>query len=529
MKNNNKGAAMVSVLIAILFISLLAGTLLITAGYNYMAKSMRWSSTDNFYTAEFGLADLSTTLQNIAAQYTSKSSASDAVYAAIGGYDIGSGKKAWNKASVESIITKASKVNSISVNYSPKYDTNGDGSPEEACLVVGSDSIILKGVEITSYTDTGFSSVITTDLKIVFESLKSPMDVNDFSVITDSPIDVYGRSILFAGHIFIGHGSTHKDFNESTGSYGVEALSVGKSGYSTNVFIMNKGVIAGDITVAPSSVLDISGEVTVYGKIRVESGGSLIVSGTLRTTGGITKATGASIKAGREDTTDYASGYKNIIFDKKIPLTGVVDDRLAHELLVDVKSFDDAGASFNLKFDSYQSTNSEKTNISNSLDGKSLSFLTGAQMDNLIMNGFPSGVDGALVLSKANIQLKKDYPMSTILTEGKITMGDGYNGWSSYYTNLSDEQYDLLKNHTYLTGSADGYSLDGSAAGGTKITISEDGEGRYVYESSGDYAVPAGYFINEKSASIISSAFAASMGEEDPKNTYVVYSNWDKL
>ena len=57
-KLGNKGAAIVAVLIGILFIAILASSLLYMSTMNYKMKSMRQFSSDNFYTAEFALNDL---------------------------------------------------------------------------------------------------------------------------------------------------------------------------------------------------------------------------------------------------------------------------------------------------------------------------------------------------------------------------------------------------------------------------------------------------------------------------------------
>ena len=56
---NKKGAALVAVLIGILFIAILASSLLYMSTMNYQMKSMHQFSTDNFYTAEYAMDDMS--------------------------------------------------------------------------------------------------------------------------------------------------------------------------------------------------------------------------------------------------------------------------------------------------------------------------------------------------------------------------------------------------------------------------------------------------------------------------------------
>ena len=51
--NNNKGAAMVTVLIAVSFIIILATSLLYMTYMNYITKGLKYGSTGNFYVDEF--------------------------------------------------------------------------------------------------------------------------------------------------------------------------------------------------------------------------------------------------------------------------------------------------------------------------------------------------------------------------------------------------------------------------------------------------------------------------------------------
>lgn len=529
MKKNNKGAAMVSVLIACLFIAILAGSLLVMATMNMISKSMRYQGTDNFYTSEFALADLSTALQNIAAQYDTVPVAASHLQTAVGKGSSGS-VTYWTPASVQGLIVNATKESNITIAYGTKYDPDGDGTPNTTCYQETSDSLTLLGVQITSVDDKGNRSVITTDIKLNFQAIAGEMDINQFSIITDSPVNAYGHSLLLSGHVYIGHGTAGSATLDANGSYGVTALTVGSTSKSTNVYIMNKGIISGDIVVNSGSVLDISGEVTVYGKITVEPGGTLLVSGKLRHTGDVIRRSGSIVRG-------FESGNANnnsISGQRDLPTTGIDGDRLAHALLVDITSKD---GSFSVSFTAAESAVDYRNSKSTSIGGTTFYLKMGNQMHNLLNGG---DFDNCLILTSKPLNMKTYANNCTVVTEGAITYNDEFNGAYTYMTHLSDEEYEALK-ALQFDGGFGGYNFETSSvfpptgSNYEEIVISDpnllagkDGRSIYKNTSSGKYVVPIGYFISEDSKTIISSAFAATMGEQDPKDSYCIYYNWDK-
>ena len=64
-KADNRGAGMVTVMVAIVFIGIMATSLCYMAYMNYLTKTMKYYSTDNFYTDEYALSDLTASLQQI--------------------------------------------------------------------------------------------------------------------------------------------------------------------------------------------------------------------------------------------------------------------------------------------------------------------------------------------------------------------------------------------------------------------------------------------------------------------------------
>ena len=529
LKENNKGAAFVTVLIAILFISLISTSLLYMATMNYLAKSMRYSSTDNYYTAEYALADLGTTIQNIAAQETNMSTARTKVETAIGATGSGSNIY-WTNASVEALIQNASRESSISVNAAPPYDTNGDGIADTPNLQRLKNGIVLKGVEITSTTDRGFETTIISDVQIVYESDMGKIDVNDFSVLTDAPVTLDKNSVVWGGYVFVGD-------RGGTGN----ALTL--KGGSVLTFTGQRGIVCGDIEIGAGSTMIVYGTLTVYGNVVVKSGGNLLCTGDIIHTGTISGST-SSIKG--IPTSKWGAnpdvGMMNIDGDRD----GTPDNYLASAILSPVYAKDSSGQWREINLSDIISSGN------GGFGGAGHKEYTAAFTPTTIRTHVgvehPYKTQGnELILDTGNVKLLDAQHGAAITCVGtrNIVFGETNNS-VTYMTHLSDEMYDACKEIMWSgsgqitvngvqqsfacsatplpesqRSSADSYEI--SAPDPVKGT-----EGRTVYFKNGQNYIPLGYFISEDASLVISEAFAASQGTLDPKNNYIVYFNYIK-
>ena len=279
-KLNNKGVALVTVLITMTFATILATSLIYMAYMNYVMKSMRFSSTDNFYTAEFALDDLTMAMQQLAAE---KSSAAAAVAAlldyseGVGAHTNGNGKQQYDNECVRAMIQVAGREAGVSVSVNTVYEQNANGTISDNVVSTGN-SVELKGLEITSVTDSGYKSTIVTDLKIVFPSSNlGDLDINDFSVLTDSPVVVEAGNCYFTGCVFIGDG---------TPGTVADALTI--KGSSIVHILSPRGVINGNIKVESGATLVITGTVSVVGKITLGSDATLVCTDALQVREGVT-------------------------------------------------------------------------------------------------------------------------------------------------------------------------------------------------------------------------------------------------
>lgn len=525
---DNRGAALVTILIAVTFMTIMASSLIYMAYMNYLTKSMRYSSTDNFYTDEFALDELSTALQQTAANESTIAAARTAITTAVGKTSI-NGHNAYTESSVENLINLASQEASISVNCA--YMQNGNLTKDS--LEEGSDYIKLRGVMITATTQEGYQSTITSDITIYFPNVvPGTMDINDFSVLTDSPV-VYekGGSHYYSGNMFIQAPS------------GGTALKVDNG---TVVGLLSpQAMVVGDIEVKGNSILHVTGTLIVYGEITVEEGSTLICSGELMHEG---LQNDGEVKGISGIHSGYNAGQtleKSEYFDTLPEGTGVVGS-----LFRDVKVWGSVGPDS----DPYQ------------WHDFSLDLYGQYQNDMFTLSGHSSGVqthiwgqeqtintgdsyENALILSTKDItyNVSLSFPNTTIMTTGSIdyltTQG------TSYMSKMSDEAFETAKNYLFCppgtqfnpddgTGNhpntriyfASGTTADydlGDFPNENKTTV--DG---YTF-AHGDGSqpmnyLPVYYFLVEDTSTIISELFAVPTGSPNPKNSTIIYELWSK-
>lgn len=180
-KVNDKGAAMVTMIVVVLFITILATTLLYISGMNFQIKQTEYRNQKSFYSGE-------TSLENIKARLMADSSkaAADAYSAVMSEYvTLGGGDaRTWEYQQLflqnlqdEWTVSTAGDWKSWLASFCtagatleiPGRDTNGDGAysnGEMLELHATEGYLILKGLEVTYTNSDGYTSVIKTDFYI---------------------------------------------------------------------------------------------------------------------------------------------------------------------------------------------------------------------------------------------------------------------------------------------------------------------------------------------------------------------------
>lgn len=541
---DNKGAALVTILIAVTFMTIMATSLMYMAYMNYLTKSMRYSSTDNFYTDEFALDDLSTSLQQVAANPANADidAAKNAVLTAVGAtgmHDVtdayGTRREGnYTDNDVKDLITVAGQEATISVNCAPSVSGNN--------LIVGKDYIKLCGVMITATTNEGYKSTITSDITMSFpNSIPGSLDINDFSVITDSPLEfTNGGFRYFSGNIFA------QDTSGGTGLLVDNNTTLG--------LLSPQAMIVGDVVVRNNSTLHVTGNMTVYGEVKVEAGSVLICSGTIRAEDGIS---GAGTFKGVSPR-----GGENVGRSPRLP-----DDGLVASLFTDVCVSTRSGEVKNFDLSIYDAGSNQTLELwrpgGNKLDSnvpKCFVFAYGATI-NISNSGEDSKYHNALIMMErdtATLKLATHDGViaeTTILTTGKVEQL--YEQGTLYMSKMSDEAFEEAKEYLF-NRNGQIYLRDTPNGGTTHYNIGSDilfeggsvesvgnfedldvlningvpGDWRYQYRynsgSNNTNYVPMGYFLVDDTSTIISEIFSAATGSADPKNSTIIYECWSK-
>lgn len=294
LRKDNKGAALVSVLIAIAFISILASALLYMSYQNYRMKAISGFSKNNFYEAESGLNTLSarvrnnlnaagSSVRNELANYCTDATcvAYDTEKLAKVVYPTASGHKAGN----DYVVTTVNNGKTEKVTF-----TSGDGYAVLDESANGFEIFRFKGVEVKkdvldSQGNTMYSNNVKSDIVFVIKNLTMAEDaggVGNCSMLFDAPLqtstaektnvlNVYGNSYV-ANAVFTGAESIPGQYTA-----GNNAAAIWLSKETKINVIGDYFVVYGDLVLDGSSSLCLYGKsMTVYGDIILKDKGVLV-------------------------------------------------------------------------------------------------------------------------------------------------------------------------------------------------------------------------------------------------------------
>lgn len=317
---DNRGAALISIMIAVAFVSILASALLYLSYSNFQMKVANYQSKVNFYGTEKDMTTLSTTIRNELATHQSdpegalKTAVGHTVNGDIQRYDTAKLAKLVYSWATSSLI--ASDGMTINFNTNVPADQSNYLVTDEGNNV---QQITLKGVVIEHIDqDEGYRHSITTDM--IFHVKKSPGNdsaggVGEFSVMTDSAIEVSGsttRTVMY-GNVYIGPGSyDHVTVDNITSPAGHTALSLKDASYYAQ-----RGdymIVFGDIKLQDTAVLNVaSGKLTVFGNIDIGPNANFICNGDLYMPAGC-QITGTTSNAKYNSIIEVsADDYKSVL------------------------------------------------------------------------------------------------------------------------------------------------------------------------------------------------------------------------
>lgn len=290
-KYNNKGVAMISVMIAIAFISIIATAMIYTSSTNYAMKSANIRAKENFYETDGELVKVSSSIRNNAMSGSNPGSYVDTLKRSTGDtskYDCTKiVKAAYPTATVsggvsDATITKDGDTIHFKGNGTILKQTKSD----DATIIDNVTRYTLKDFEVVQTNSAGFRNSVKTD--VVFDIYETSVPsggsggVGNMSLLLDSNIsasDTTFPSLTMTGNSFV------TDYGTSTTSWGGGTYTVpGTNGINMTSesrinFAGDYNVVYGDVHLSGSSSLCVYGDLTVYGDIYIDGNATLIMAG----------------------------------------------------------------------------------------------------------------------------------------------------------------------------------------------------------------------------------------------------------
>ncbi len=297
-KKNNKGIAMVTIMITIMFLSVIATALLYMSASNYSMKVANVYGKSNYYETDGILVKTSSAIRNQAALSANPNDLAGVIItaptdSANGTYDISKIATLSGIGSVGSATATYAKIPIVSHDFTTstgdvdyiEFTTHNNAIVKTTHpSVPGVTRYILKDIEITETSANGYKNSVKTDL--IFDvheasaSGGSAGGVGNMSMLLDSPLSSTisnFKNLTMTGNSFVANYGTSESWE------GTDYISPGTNGlYMTNESRLNlvgsNNVVYGDVNLSGNSTLCVYGNLTVYGDISIQGNASLIIA-----------------------------------------------------------------------------------------------------------------------------------------------------------------------------------------------------------------------------------------------------------
>lgn len=277
-QQDNRGIALVSVLIIITLCFLLSGAIMQVSYMALLSRNVSTASANNFYDAESVVDDMKIELQTVAAAALKVSGGQNtAAYVEQVYNTLTAGSNATPLENVQENLAKFTNLPGATITVDM---VNGG-------IEKGDDYVLIKGVTV-DYTDpdTGYYSNITTDIKVrapYYASTENhPLGTYSMLMGCGSNFTGAGSGALNTGKpaYFLQEGNVYigRQIAQSWETLATENLSLKLTNYATIIFNGDNVVINGDIYVEQHSVIGLTGKaVEVRGDIILTDGSYLLI------------------------------------------------------------------------------------------------------------------------------------------------------------------------------------------------------------------------------------------------------------
>ena len=551
---NNKGAALISIMIAVAFISILTTSLMAITVNNYHMKAVNAKSKNNFYLTEQKLNVFTNEVRNTAAASTDpvndickKIGCTSPNFTAPGytnRYNVDEIAKIVfpdSTPSGGSVVVDNVKYTFSSVNSAPASNISMVSNASVSRLK----TVTIEGVKITSEPvgTEGYTDTIITDIKFqVLEALpdNSKGGIGKFSVMLDSPINftstgdpirwnVYGNAFMSS---YGATGAKMKDdttgvidINGGTKQGNDPALKIDRN--SALNFVGDNMIVYGDILIEDQGVFAaLNGSLTVYGDIKVEGNGAFVCTGKLYMMDGTNPRTGQPYgiynNTGKASNVSYGAVNKltaeNVYtFKEALNLhdNDATNDGLISSIIQQATNTNNTAH----KYYFYDMMDNEEKTMSTSFNGRTIG------CDIYGKNPVNGNFNNQLVFlyKKGDfttpIEVRQTNVYCTFISKNPVVFSQVHD---VNLTNLGDEAFDYLTlqaaNSIYTTYDANAHEINCRASG---PSYNDDN----AHFKIGD-------FFKSNANSIVQTALGASSGggsaTQTPEATAVGYAEWKK-
>lgn len=269
---NNRGMALVSVLIVITLIGLLGTSILNLSYLAYQRKLVEKKDTENFYANEAVIDTIKSVLQNVAASALGEVNDTDD-FAAAAKTDIENAVTSAGKSSLEEYlldyVVDAMGTEVEEAITDSDHGGNG-GSFSVGAMEISGDSLYIRDVVVEYVNDEGYTSKISTDIVINAPTYASDAEVplGTYSMFAGS-----GASVTSSAGLNTGHDLNNMRYNAQQGN-----VYFGSQTSDTSVSL-TLGTES-DISMGMASVLSIGGTNAIFnGNVILYPGSTLIFTG----------------------------------------------------------------------------------------------------------------------------------------------------------------------------------------------------------------------------------------------------------
>lgn len=286
-KKNNKGIAMVTIMITIMFLSIIATTLLYISTQNYMMKVANLGGKENFYETEGVLVKTTSALRNSTMKTSDPLTGVNQLRV-----DPTNESSGYSMVKIAQLVYPAATGSATSAIYTDpsttdkfEFKTTNNSIQKTTGVISNVTTYTFKDIEIIQTSAQGYKNSVKTDLRLDIYKNVSPGGsaggVGNMSIMLDSPLVLSTsnfKCLTLTGNCFMANYNGSGTFADGNTYVAPGAGAISMSQECRLNLKGQNNVVYGDINLSGSASVAVYGNLTVYGNINVTGNATLIVA-----------------------------------------------------------------------------------------------------------------------------------------------------------------------------------------------------------------------------------------------------------